>query len=574
MKKINLLMSLLVLLFGVWACEENDNLEPIGNWELSAPAIKGPADNAAIILNEDAKTEAIRFEWGAAVSSKNYQVRYTFVLDSASNADFKTPILTMASDNAGKGLFVAPTAAQIDQALAAAGYEANTEVALKWAVIAKSLDVESVSAQNISIKRFETEAFPTQLFVSGTATEKGADLSQAIAMKALKNAEGNLTNVYELYTGLTSGGTLMFYSAQSSQGMTYGDASGQLATNGAAITAPGSGQYRITVDFNTNTYTFLKIDKWSVVGGNITGEWSGDEPLQYKGNSVWQGSINLLKEGGFVFRANGDWAYLLKRAIGTTNKLAMESQVPAGSIEDIPSTGTGNHIFTLNLAADQYTYTIEKDNGATPPTTTVPTKLYLLSGSAVVAELVKDGNNFKSNVFLALQASKTYKLNTASDGTGTSYTMTTKIGETTTPDADAVTAAVDFGAGTSAIAVDRDQAYQLTLNFTTGKLTWKYYNLKLFHWDDAGGGWDARNEYLMTYKHPYTFEGDFALKGGFDIKFNSPWEVELGTSATALSGTLIQKGDNYKGITQDGNYKTSIVVTNDYTSATYEFVKQ
>jgi len=574
MKKINLLMSLLVLLFGVWACEENDNLEPIGNWELSAPAIKGPADNAAIILNEDAKTEAIRFEWGAAVSSKNYQVRYTFVLDSASNADFKTPILTMASDNAGKGLFVAPTAAQIDQALAAAGYEANTEVALKWAVIAKSLDVESVSAQNISIKRFETEAFPTQLFVSGTATEKGADLSQAIAMKALKNAEGNLTNVYELYTGLTSGGTLMFYSAQSSQGMTYGDASGQLATNGAAITAPGTGQYRITVDFNTNTYTFLKIDKWSVVGGNITGEWSGDEPLQYKGNSVWQGSINLLKEGGFVFRANGDWAYLLKRAIGTTNKLAMESQVPAGSIEDIPSTGTGNHIFTLNLAADQYTYTIEKDNGATPPTTTVPTKLYLLSGSAVVAELVKDGNNFKSNVFLALQASKTYKLNTASDGTGTSYTMTTKIGETTTPDADAVTAAVDFGAGTSAIAVDRDQAYQLTLNFTTGKLTWKYYNLKLFHWDDAGGGWDARNEYLMTYKHPYTFEGDFALKGGFDIKFNSPWEVELGTSATALSGTLIQKGDNYKGITQDGNYKTSIVVTNDYTSATYEFVKQ
>jgi len=574
MKKINLLMSLLVLLFGVWACEENDNLEPIGNWELSAPAIKGPADNAAIILNEDAKTEAIRFEWGAAVSSKNYQVRYTFVLDSASNADFKTPILTMASDNAGKGLFVAPTAAQIDQALAAAGYEANTEVALKWAVIAKSLDVESVSAQNISIKRFETEAFPTQLFVSGTATEKGADLSQAIAMKALKNAEGNLTNVYELYTGLTSGGTLMFYSAQSSQGMTYGDASGQLATNGAAITAPGTGQYRITVDFNTNTYTFLKIDKWSVVGGNITGEWSGDEPLQYKGNSVWQGSINLLKEGGFVFRANGDWAYLLKRAIGTTNKLAMESQVPAGSIEDIPSTGTGNHIFTLNLAADQYTYTIEKDNGATPPTTTVPTKLYLLSGSDVVAELVKDGNNFKSNVFLALQASKTYKLNTASDGTGTSYTMTTKIGETTTPDADAVTAAVDFGAGTSAIAVDRDQAYQLTLNFTTGKLTWKYYNLKLFHWDDAGGGWDARNEYLMTYKHPYTFEGDFALKGGFDIKFNSPWEVELGTSATALSGTLIQKGDNYKGITQDGNYKTSIVVTNDYTSATYEFVKQ
>jgi len=573
MKKINLLLSLLTLLFGVGACEEPDNLDPIGNWQLSTPAIISPADNAAIVLNQDAKTEAIRFEWGAAVSSKNYQVRYTFVLDSAANTDFKTPILTMASDDAGKGLFVAPTAAQIDQALSAAGYEANTTAELKWAVIAKSLDVESVASQNVTIKRFESEAFPTQLFVAGTATEKGADLSQAIAMKGLTDAEGNLTNVYELYTGLTSGGTLMFYSAQSSQGMTYGGAIGQLAKNGAAITAPGAGQYRITVDFNTNTYTFLKIDKWSVVGDNITGGWGGDAPLQYKGNSVWQGSIDLVADGGFVFRANGDWAYLLKRVIGTTNKLVMESQAAAGTFEDIPSTGTGKYIFTLNLAADQYTYTIEQDNSVTTPAT-VPDKLYLLSGSDIVAELTKDGSKFNSNVFLALQASKAYTLNTASDGSGTSYTMTSTIGETTTPDADAVTAAVDFGTGSSTIAVARDQAYQLTVNFTTGQLTWKYYNIKLFHWDDAGGGWDARNEYLMTYKHPYTFEGTFALKNGFDIKFNSPWEVQFGTTGTALSGTMTNGGENYKGITQDGNYKTSIVVTNDYTSATYEFVKQ
>jgi len=573
MKKIHLLMSLLVLLFGVWGCEEADNLDPIGNWQLSNPAIISPADNATIILNEDATTEAIRFEWSAAVSSKNYQVRYTFVLDSAANADFKTPILSMASNDAGKGLFVAPTAAQIDQALAAAGYEANTEVALKWAVIAQSLDVEAIASQNVTIKRFESEAFPTQLFVAGTATEKGADLSQAIAMKALTDAEGNLTNVYELYTGLTSGGTLMFYSAQSAQGMTYGGASGQLAKNGAAITAPGAGQYRITVDFNTNTYTFLKIDKWSVVGDNITGGWGGDAPLQYKGNSVWQGSIDLVADGGFVFRASGDWAYLLKRVIGTTNKLVMESQAAAGTFEDIPSTGTGKYIFTLNLAADQYTYTIEQDNSVTVPTT-VPDKLYLLSGSDVIAELTKDGNNFTSNVYLALQASKTYKLNTASDGSGTSYSMSAAIGETASPDGDAVSAAVDFGTGSSAIAVARDQAYQLTFNFTSGQLTWKYYNIKLFHWDDAGGGWDARNEYVMTYKHPYTFEGTFALKGGFDIKFNSPWEVQFGTSGTALSGTMTNGGENFTGITADGNYKATIVTTNDYTSATYEFVKQ
>ena len=75
MKKINLLVYLMGLLAVAWSCEEKDNLEPTGNWQLSTPAIKGPAANAALVLDEDAPTQAIRFEWEAAKSSKNYQVR-------------------------------------------------------------------------------------------------------------------------------------------------------------------------------------------------------------------------------------------------------------------------------------------------------------------------------------------------------------------------------------------------------------------------------------------------------------------------------------------------------------------
>jgi hypothetical protein len=191
-----------------------------------------------------------------------------------------------------------------------------------------------------------------------------------------------------------------------------------------------------------------------------------------------------------------------------------------------------------------------------------------------VAELTKDGTTFKSGVFLALEAGKEYTLNSANNGSGTSFSTTAKIGETTTPDADAVTVPVDFGAGSGAIAVTRSQAYQLTLNFATGKLTWKYYNIKLFHWDDAGGGWDARTENLMTYKHPYIFEGTFALKANFDSKFNSPWDVQFGTNATALSGSMTNGGPNFKGITQAGTYKATITVSNDYKTAEYAFVKQ
>ncbi|MGV3639515.1 MAG: hypothetical protein ACO1NZ_03280, partial [Adhaeribacter sp.] len=90
MKKINLLFSLLALVTGLWSCEEKDNLDPLGNWTLSTPALKAPALDAALVLNEDEPSQGIRFQWEAAKSSKNYQVRYTLVLDSAANADVKS----------------------------------------------------------------------------------------------------------------------------------------------------------------------------------------------------------------------------------------------------------------------------------------------------------------------------------------------------------------------------------------------------------------------------------------------------------------------------------------------------
>ncbi|WP_210462926.1 SusE domain-containing protein [Rufibacter roseolus] len=575
MKKINVFFQLLALLFVVGACEEQDNIEPVGNWELSAPVLANPAENATITLDQASPNATTRFEWAPAMSSKNYGVTYRLVIDSAANADFSTPILSMPTGNGGKNLFITPTAVQIDQALSMAGYDANAVAQLKWAVVAQSLSKETVSAgKPISIKRFVNETHPDRLYISGTATEKGADVSQAIQMRPLKDANGNRTNVFEVYTRLTEGGTFRFYSQQNATSVVYGAGTdGVLRKKGAPIAAPGAGTYRITVDLNTNKISFLKIDRWSVIGGAFAGGWNTEEPLAYQGNGVWKASLDVEKTEGFIFRANGDWGYLMKRVKGTSNQLVMESQAPAGTFEDIPATATGRHIVTLNLSGEQYTYSLQKDTSVPPPAT-IPDKLFLLQGNTVVAEFTKDGNTFKSNVFLALEASKEYRLNSANDGSGTSFTTTAKIGETTTPNADAVSMPVDFGTGNAGIVVSRDQAYQLTLNFQTGKLTWKYYNIKLFHWDDAGGGWDARNEYLMTYKHPYTFEGTFALKANYDLKFNSPWDVQFGTNSTALTGTMTNGGPNYKGITQAGNYKTTITVTNDYKTAEYSFVKQ
>ncbi|MBC3540765.1 SusE domain-containing protein [Rufibacter sediminis] len=568
MKKLNIFFKLLALLFVVGACEEQDNIEPIGNWELSAPVLAGPAENATVTLDQSAPNAATRFEWSPAVSSKNYGVTYKFVIDSAANADFSTPILSMATGNGGKNTFIEPTAAQIDQALSLAGYDANTTVSLKWGVVAQSLSKEMISTGKLlSLKRFQNET--TTLYISGSATEKGTDVNQAIMMRPRKDSNGKLTNVFEAYTRFTDGGTFQFYSQPNANSIVFGGAgNGTLRKKGTPIAAPGAGTYRVTVNLSNNTYSFTKIDKWAVIGGAFAAGWSGEEPLEYKGNGIWSATLSIEKAEDFIFRANSGWDMVMKRVKGTTNQLVQESQAAAEGkeFENIPVTATGKHVVTLNLSGDQYTYSLVKTNRPA----SMPDNLFLLQGNTVVAEFSADGGVFKSNVFLALESGKTYTLNSKRDGSGTAFTTSAKIGETTSPNADAVTATVNFATGNGAIAVSRDQAYQINLDFDTNKLTWKYYNMKLFHWSN----WDTRDEFVMTYKHPYIFEGTHALQANYEMKFNSPWDVEFGTNSTALSGTMTHKGANYKGITQAGTYKATITVANDYKTAEYSFVKQ
>ncbi len=575
MKLINKSLLFLALTLA-WSCGEDDNMDPIGNWTLGDPVVSPVAAN--IVLDKNTPNTVIDFNWQAAQTSNKFGVAYTYVLVPANASDYNNPLLSITSGHSGKDLFVSPTHQQIDRALWAACYPAGEAVNLKWAVIAKAIDKTSVASQNISVTRFATEYPSTTLYITGTGTEAGADVANATLMRAQKDGSGNLTQIFDVYTQLKAGGTYSFRHEANALSKTYGGADGTLQNcGGPAITAPETAVYRVTVNLNDHTYQLLKIEKWSLVGDAIQGGWGGDVPLAYKANGVWESKVDFVNEANFIFRANGDWSYIIKRIQGTATpnnkggKVIMESEAAGAGVtyEDVPSTGSGMHTVTLNLSANGYTYTLVPDatapaaaelgNSANPAgdkvsgnfpfgTYTAPAQLFLVSDGAMIAELTKDGNTFTS-VYLALEQGKTYKLNSAADGSGTTYN----------------------NMGDGSIGVVRDQAYKLTVNFETGILAWTYYNIKLFHWGD----WDSRQEIVMTYSHPYKFEvASASLTGGFLSKFNSPWEVQFTTSSTDLSGTMTNgaPGD-YQGIVQSGNYKATIVVDDTYATCTYEFVK-
>ncbi len=585
MKAIQIIFSFVLLAGIVLSCGEESNMDPVGNWELSAPVPTTPAVNANVVLEDNLPAAAVRFEWQPALASSRFIVQYTVYVVTAGSTGVENALLTLTPGNSGKNAFVETTAQQLDYILWTRCYPAGAEVDLEWVVMAKSIDKTTTAKQAFSMRRFQNEYMPETMFITGAATEAGEDIAVATPMRAHKNAEGNVTNIFDVYTTLTAGKTYFFRNERNATSKLFGGEEGTLEGCGAGITAPETGQYRITVNLNNNTYSLLKIDRWSLVGDAVEGGWGGDVPLTYQGNSVWTTTIEFYKpyaSAGCIFRANGDWGYLLKRIVNSGNanntrgNLVMESEAAGmGKVfEDLPGPEIGTYKVTLNLAADAYTYLLEQQGEPEPTPTiigetanpngdavsgnfafgeySVPNELYLLADGVLVGTFEKNANTFNSVKFWALQQSKTYTINSASDGSGTTY------GEVSNGE----------------MAVARDQAYQLSVNFETGRLAWKYYNIKLFHWDEVGGGWDARQELLMTYEHPYTFKVSGTLSAGFHSKFNSPWEVQFGTDATALSGTMTNGGANYTGIVSNGTYNATIVVTDDFTSCEYTFVKQ
>lgn len=570
----------------VWSCGEDDNLEPLGNWELSSFTLTTPEAGTDIVLDESETAEKFKFEWNASVASNRFIVAYTYLLVPQGSTDYSNPILSISPANGGRNTFVEPTAEQIDYALWVACYPAGAKVNLTWVVVAKAIEKTMAATQNIAFTRFATERKPSALYITGSATEGGEAVTGAILMRARKDAEGELTQVFDVYTRLTEGGTYFFRDQPHASSKIFGgDGEEVLQPCGPAITVPETGVYRITVDLNTNSYTLLAIEKWSLVGDAVVGGWGGDVPLAYTGNGIWSGKINFVNAANFIFRANGNWSYIIKRIVGTATPdnaggdVIMESETGAAgvSVQDVPAPLIGMHTVTLDLSAEGYTYSLVSDNPVDPvePAAIIgeaanpnadnvsgnfdfgvyntPSQLFLVYNGSAVAEFTRNGDIYESVKFIALEESKKYILNSASDGSGETYNELVADGT---------------------IAVARDQAYQITVNFETGKLIWKYYNFKLFHWEPTSG-WDNRQELQMTYEHPYIFKVTGAsLSAGYVSKFNSPWDIQFGTNDTALSGTMTNGGENYSGIVLSGTYDATIVVDDTYETCAYTFVKQ
>ena len=280
-----------ILLFFVCSCLFNIQCkkdERDINLQLTEVAdLYTPADGKYIKLDpKSGATES--FEWSQAKAADGSLVLYEIAFDQE-NGDFSHPFYTVVSDNKGLMNKVTLTHADLNRIATLGGADFYQRKKFKWTVLAsKGTNVKPAAVSRIiDLERPGGFAvLPASLYISGSATEVGDVLTNALQMKKLK--EG----VFEIFTKLKAG-TYKLYDGNSGSPKQYyiyeDNGNKTIGMNGQTTFSGADKIMRIQVDFNNIAATFAEVKSvqlWYCAGNTF---WF---TLPYAGNGIWRYNNN------------------------------------------------------------------------------------------------------------------------------------------------------------------------------------------------------------------------------------------------------------------------------------------
>lgn len=281
------LYGLLSLLITSVACDDDEDLN-LNLTEVSN--LLAPEDNAHILLNPS-QNMSVSFQWDQARAEDGSLVLYDVVFDQV-DGDFTNPFYVSLSDGKGVENKLTLSHADLNNIASIGGADFFETKQFKWSVRAsKGSNIKlATTSKVVELERPGGFAvIPSELFVTGTATEGGEDVSQAVPMKQI--APGK----FEIYTQLTSG-SYKFVDATTGNGRVFSitDENGSkvLALDGEN-THDGEKRYRIRLDFNAIS---AQIDEVKSVGFWYCWENTILYDLDYTGGGVWKAegvTVNL-----------------------------------------------------------------------------------------------------------------------------------------------------------------------------------------------------------------------------------------------------------------------------------------
>src|SRR5690606_31263828 len=167
---------------------------------------------------------------------------------SLEGGDFSNPLYLLPSDGRGLQRQLTLPFSELNKIAQMAGVQPEGVGKLQWSVqSSKGINVQPLmDIRTIEVARPAGFPSPDELFIVGSATEAGDELSEAILMKKTS------TNTFEAYTSLKSG-AYHFASRNSGEPDTFYIDGDELRADGETEYSGDEKVYRIRVDFSNGT---------------------------------------------------------------------------------------------------------------------------------------------------------------------------------------------------------------------------------------------------------------------------------------------------------------------------------
>ncbi|MFI5157483.1 MAG: SusE domain-containing protein [Sphingobacteriales bacterium] len=306
-------------------------------------SLTAPTDQTSISLEPTGAN--IVFQWTPSSTQATSMVLYEVAFDKA-GGDFSHPVYKILSDGSGVQSQATITQDTLNKVASYAGIASSSTGTLKWTVIASVAANTVVSSAKHTLQITRPAGFavlPTALYLTGTATEGGADVTKAIAMKQTS------AGVFEVYTSLQPGTYQLTDKPTAAGTKYYLDANGtiQLGSSTTTVTA-ATKAYRLNLDFNVATSTIVSIDS---VGLYMSAYNTEIGKLGYIGNSTWE--IAKLPVTFYQFSWGRDQRY--KFILHTSAGLEYWGSTLQNNLD--PAGQPASYFYTVPVTNDQWNNT-------------------------------------------------------------------------------------------------------------------------------------------------------------------------------------------------------------------------
>ena len=297
---------LLLTIIGASSCKKEKvsldlNLSPVG-------ALATPNDNVNVLL-DPTSNQAVLFKWDAATTNDGGLILYELAFDKE-GGDFSNPVATRLSDGSGVYTQLSLTHKELNKIASAAGIAASSTGKLKWTVLAsKGVNIQAGSTSRmLSVERPAGFAEnPAQLFLTGSATEGGTDLSKATKLRKVEDG------VFEIYTSLKAGEYILT-DKNTEGGKKYFVENGVIKEGDNPVTVAGSATtYRLGFDFTSAVASSLEIQS---VGLYMSAYNTEIGTLNYVGNGVFEAARMPVEFFPFSWGRDERYKFIVHTAAG------------------------------------------------------------------------------------------------------------------------------------------------------------------------------------------------------------------------------------------------------------------